>query len=460
MTNLHGLNIIPLKDIAFEGEHARLGCSSPRWRFCPGSVQEEAGYTDESSAAAIDGTGSHLLLELLLIQWKETEVRPYAEEYMGRIIGEDHNDKPEGWIVKQDRCDRVEMALCYVERRLGELGVTIDHVSAEQRTCPGRFFGRKDWWGTCDITIRGDGILEIADYKDGRGYVSEKDNDQLKDYGLGQMLEDFEMVPDCYHTVRNTIIQPKTGTPIRYVEYKTSDIIEHGYRQAESARKTDDVNAPLYAGKHCQWCLHKPNCNARTAEALEGINNMIMSTEGGSALQTLSSGQIAPVDMTDDQIAQILDAKEIITEMLKQVGDEAQSRLEAGKTITGYAMGSSRGSSKWSDDEEVIAKKLTGLRVKKADIYPAKFISPAQALKLPGLTDKQKARIKSEMIAHVAGKPTVVKSNTKVEKSASEMFADVPVVPVAPSTAPAATSTVPDVPAAPAAPAAPQITFL
>ena len=44
--------------------HARLGPSNPRWTKCPGSVREEMFYIDIPGEAAIDGTGSHLLLEM------------------------------------------------------------------------------------------------------------------------------------------------------------------------------------------------------------------------------------------------------------------------------------------------------------------------------------------------------------------------------------------------------------
>ena len=53
--------------------HARLSPSSSRWVHCPGSIREEAGYEDVSGEAAIDGTGSHLLLEECLIHNRTAE---------------------------------------------------------------------------------------------------------------------------------------------------------------------------------------------------------------------------------------------------------------------------------------------------------------------------------------------------------------------------------------------------
>jgi len=64
--------------------HARLNCSSSeRWQNCPGSIREEEVYPNISGAAAIDGTGSHLLLELCLKSGRK------AASYVGEVIGED-----------------------------------------------------------------------------------------------------------------------------------------------------------------------------------------------------------------------------------------------------------------------------------------------------------------------------------------------------------------------------------
>ena len=131
--------------------HARLSPSNLRWPLCPGSVREEANYTDVAGDAAIDGTGSHLLLEKCITEG----VTPNF--YEGKIIGANHHDKPSGWLVAQDRIDRVQMALNYINRRRGELVKEYPHgkikVEAESRSNPGARYDRDDWQGTCDITI-------------------------------------------------------------------------------------------------------------------------------------------------------------------------------------------------------------------------------------------------------------------------------------------------------------------
>jgi len=172
-----------------EDQHARLGPSNHRWPHCPGSVREEANYEDVAGEAAIDGTGSHLLLELCL----KHGIR--AEQYLNQIIGANHHDKPNGWTVTQDRADRVQLCLDYIFKRVEDLtneGYTDVEVIAERKLDPGGAFGRDDWWGTGDVTIiaRRNGLVrfvEVCDYKDGQGYVHHENNTQLISYLFGAL---------------------------------------------------------------------------------------------------------------------------------------------------------------------------------------------------------------------------------------------------------------------------------
>ena len=151
-------------------EHARLSPSgSAIWSNCAGSVREQSGYDDVSGEAAIDGTGSHLLLELCIIEDRD------AASFIGEVIGEGDEDKPNGWLVDDERADRVQMCLNYITRRINELTAEFPdatiNVEAESKTDVGALFGRTDIHGTCDVTItvfqpdvQGLLFLEVIDY--------------------------------------------------------------------------------------------------------------------------------------------------------------------------------------------------------------------------------------------------------------------------------------------------------
>lgn len=424
--------------------HARLGPSNHRWVYCPGSVREEANYPDISSAAAIDGTGSHLLLEMCLINGVP------AATYDGQIIGTNHDDNPGGWLVGKERIDRVQMCLDYVSRRYRELqqqypGATIT-IEAETHADPGAMYGRDDWWGTVDITItviQDDRCLfiEIADYKDGRGWVSEKDNTQFISYAAGKMrpyvaagrhIKWPEMVGAC----RLTVVQPKTNPPVRYDEPTPQQVLDRAGWMAERAALTDDPNAPLIpddkGGKgYCRWCKHRDNCEALNGASTDALKVMIVeenNTENLPLFEQLNM-VVENVDLLDNEkLASLADSKARVMAIYDKVEETIKSRLEQGQSVPGYAMQPGRGTRVWNAPEEDIAKMLKGRKWKKDDIYPPKLISVAQVMKSDKLDDKQKERIEKEFVSFKAGNMTLqkVSRDHQPEKDVVQMFAGVP----------------------------------
>jgi len=433
-------------------------------------VREEERYPDVAGEAAIDGTGSHLLLELCL------KNNAHAAQYDQQIIGVNHSDNPGGWLVAPDRIERVQMALNYISRRVNELKAQFPDctvtVEAEQKSDPGGAFGRSDWWGTVDITITARHkmtgevyFIEVADYKDGRGYVSEKNNSQLISYLFGKMRSHIasgnELVrpfhPSRIGGCRMTIIQPKTNPVIRYQcttrpedGLTVEGLIDAACNLSRAASATDESDAPLIPGKHCQWCKANPkrggHCSAETEKSMEVINSMNteMITHGADAglLEYITKAVADVKSLTPEQLSQLADAEPGIQAAFDKVKAEIEDRIKQGIPVPGYAMQPGRGANVWAADEETIVKKLKGCRLKQADIYPPKLISPTQALKLEQLSDIQKKRIESELITYKAGglklakvshnhqpEKDVAQSDTSGLQSAQMMFGDVANVP-------------------------------
>lgn len=425
--------------------HARLGPSNARWPHCPGSVREEAKYPDIAGAAAIDGTGSHLLLEMCL------ENNVAAIQYDQQIIGANHPENSAGWLVDPERAKRVQMCLNYVQRRVNELKAEHPQASitveAESKSDPGIYFGRDDWWGTCDITIvcrhkhTGEVLfLEVVDYKDGRGFVKVDGNTQLLSYLYGKIAAfGIDRVMGC----RMTIVQPKTNPVIRYQcstndeNFSINSVAEEANRLAAAAAATDDPDAPFIAGKHCQWCKANPkrggHCMVATNESLKVVEKMSTADISAGNLPAFNYiGQVIadPKSLTPEQLSELISAKEALMTVFDKAEAEAQERLESGQAIPGYEMRPGRGTREWADDDEVIAKKLKAKRLKLDEIYPKKLASPAQILKNENLTDIQKRKIESELVQMKAGKPkltkvahqSVAQSSTTDVQSAEMMF--------------------------------------
>jgi hypothetical protein len=413
------------------GNHARLGPSNHRWPHCPGSIREEERYPDSTSDAAIDGTGTHLLVEMCL----KNGVR--AEQYDGQVIGEGDEENPLGWFIDLDRAARAQQCLDYVARRVKELGE--EHkgykvcVESETESKPGLPFARDDWWGTVDITISvrhpmtGETVfVEVCDYKDGRGYVSEKDNSQLISYLFGKMYSHVNTINGC----RVSIVQPKTNPPVRYQDLDPAHVIDEASKLAEAAHATDDENAPLNPGKHCQWCKANPkrggHCTAKSEQSFETVKNMsnVIPTVGMSLFEQVEGAIADPKELTNNQLTELADARAGIDAIFDKVEAEIQARIEAGQSVVGYAMKPGRISKIWNDSEEAIVKMLKSRRMTKDDIYPPKLISPAQVLSSDKLTKQQKERISDEYIAIKDGKLKLTKVKHE-EKSAKNMFHDI-----------------------------------
>jgi hypothetical protein len=147
---------------------------------CAGSIREEAKYPeDRSSAAAIDGTHTHTLLNWCLSQPDGMIGDPKSR--IGLMMSDDDGE----FMVQGDRASRVQFALDYIMRRKIEMMAT--GVYSEIRVDPSTVFGRNDLAGTCDVIIQGLAGLEVIDYKDGNGVVDAKGNPQMEQYLVGYL---------------------------------------------------------------------------------------------------------------------------------------------------------------------------------------------------------------------------------------------------------------------------------
>jgi len=415
--------------------HARLSPSNYRWVHCPASVEAESDYPDIANKAGIDGTGSHKLLELCLLN----NYKP--ESFLGTTIEEGEYT----WHVDQDRIDRVNMCINYIERRKKELknlypDCSID-VKSEQKVNPGKIFDRDDWYGTCDVQITVIDeqwriiLVEVVDYKDGRLYVPAEDNSQLVAYAFGSvqhLLNDKleYKIRDWDFNIRISIVQPKSSTPVRYHDMKLSSLVSKATQLNQAAKRTDDDGAPFVPderdGKgHCRWCKHRDNCAALKAKKAEKIKMIpVQQGGGGGLLELLGSSNEMIQTLDNDKLSELLDAKAAIEGIFATVEEEVRSRIEAGQEVSGYGMVPGRMSRVWNISEEKVVEVLRNRRVPVAKIYTKKLVSPAQALKLQGLTGEQRERIERDFISQKFGEMKLGKVERKL--SVDQMFEELP----------------------------------
>lgn len=415
--------------------HANLSPSKRhRWALCPGSVREEAAYPDERSAATIDGTHSHTLLEHCI---KAGVVDPLP---MVGIKMKDHDGE---FVVDAERAQRVKVASDYIRNR-ATLTMGTATVIAEQRVDPQWLLSRDDLSGTVDVQIHDplNDVLEIIDYKDGMNDAWDSAILQMEQYAVGA-LAGFKIArpnPYPFKTVRMTVIQPKLalrgGQTIRSVDYPVKQVVDEVARTIViEAAATDKPDAPLVPGeKQCKYCRAKGGCAALGTKALEVVDTMDI---------TVSAAEKDPTRMTNDQIVQIMEAAPLLRQLLEGVEKEAQTRLERGVDIPGLKMVNGKGHRAWRLSDEEMAEKLKKMGVPKDALYKTTLVSVAQAEKLRWkkrdgtdvqLSERQLKTLETEYVVKTVGKPVVAlaaDSRTAITTNAAPLFSAVqPEVPV------------------------------
>jgi len=396
--------------------HSKLSPSARhRWGKCPGSVREGEKYPERpSSAAAIDGTHSHTLLEACLT------TNNTAAHFIGILM----NDDDGVFEVDAERAERVQFALDYIRR--GD-----PFIISEQRVNPEPMIGIADLDGKVDVQIIAHTGIEIIDYKDGMNPVDAKDNPQLEQYGFGVLAErgvDFA-------TVTLTIIQPKLRlkgmSGISSHTYLISDFIGKRDQLIAEATAALAPDAPLVPGDiQCRYCRADGKCAAQ-------VNHKI--TSSGITFENLVVAKQAadkdPDTMSDDQIREILESAPLIRQMLEGVEAKALMRFESGHPVDGLKAVRGRGSRAWAFDAVKTAEVLKKMGLPKDTIWSTSVITPAQAEEVrwkkrdgteKQLSERQLATLRGEYIKKSDGKIIIVSdsdSRPAVTMSVAGMFA-------------------------------------
>lgn len=423
--------------------HAQLSPSKrSRWALCPGSIREEAKYPEQDSGpAAVDGTHTHTLLEQCIKLGKD------ASAFVGLMLT-DHEGE---FLVDAPRAARVQVALDYIKSRVAEFNGLCE-VIAETRVDPEWFLHRDDLSGTVDVQLRGPGVLEIIDYKDGMGVVEAEGNLQLEQYAIG-VLAECQVgwnVPEQYPwtEVRMTIVQPKMAlkgmNPITTSTVTTKSLLDRVSLLGQQARATEAPDAPLVPGEsQCKYCRAKGSCAALAGNVMKEVG--IMFQPVGQFEISAQAANSDPNTMSDQQIREIMEAAPLMRQLLDGVEKEALRRLEAGQSISGLKLVNGRGSRAWALPEDQMAEKLVKMGIPKTAIYETKLVTPTKAEKLTWekkdgtkmqLTDRQLKTMDGEYVVKLAGKLTVVPesdSRPAVITNAAPLFSAVEAAPAAPS---------------------------
>lgn len=351
--------------------HAILGASAAdRWIHCPPSARLSELYEDKGSDYAAEGTDAHALCEYKLL----------------RALGREAEDPTENltWF-NEEMADCADGYTAYIMEQVAEIK---EHcadpvVLVEQRVDFSRWV--QEGFGTADCIIIADGILQICDYKHGRGVeVSAEKNPQMMCYALGA-LEIFDGIYDI-DTVRMTIYQPRLSN-VSTCEISKDDL----YLWADEVLKpAADLafsgEGDFRCGRWCTFCKAKDDCRAR-AEA-----NMKLA---GYEFRL-------PPLLTDEEIEVILGKLDDLISWASDIREYALQQAVCGKQWSGWKLVEGRSNRKYIDEQTVASiVKDAGF-----DPYEYKVLSITAMQKLLGKSRFEE--LLAGCIEKPAGKPTLV----------------------------------------------------
>ena len=359
-------------------KHALLGASSSaRWLVCTPSARLEAMFPDEQSPYAAEGTIAHDLAESILRHKLEGKKAPKPDCFSAEMI--------EAVNRYVDIC---EEKVNEARARSSDAEVMIEAKLDFSRWVPEGF-------GTGDMVIVADGILEVIDLKYGKGVpVSAVENTQMRLYALGA-YDVNEFLYDV-KTVRMTIVQPRLDS-VSTDEMALEELLDWGEEIKPIAQRAFNGEGDCAPCDYCNFCKARHTCRALADTCLTAFYK-----DGGKLNQLL----------TDREVSDILAMKDLITKWIKGVYDFAYEKALAGeKQWPGFKLveGTSR---RTITDPDAAAQTLLDNGYKEKDIFKPR--------ELEGITNLQKvlgkkgvAKYLEAYIDKPEGKPTLVPDSDK-----------------------------------------------
>jgi hypothetical protein len=316
-----------------------------RWFNCPGSwkLEKMAPVDTSGNDASRLGTAVHAMIEDCM-RW---DLKHPASVLLGgralldtngdfvRFLGDAEIDS-NGYIipVTEEMCDSAQVCLDLVAKILEKHpdAVANGTVFSELKTV----IIPDTLGGTADIVIVDGDWACIIDYKNGTNHVDVEYNLQLQIYALGVM----ENIKAAEHVERWTlcIVQPNDySDPQKIRTWKTTtaalDGLSNVIKGSISACESD--NPETVPGKWCKWCKAN-NCPAKNKALLKAAQVEL------DDLPAVGSQPVAPAvlpeNLTNEQLAWVLDNSAMIKKHIERIEAEALSRMQRGDAIPGYKL--------------------------------------------------------------------------------------------------------------------------
>ncbi len=364
--------------------HAILSPSSAkRWINCPPSALINAEAPQQDTVYTREGTLAHAVAELKARKYfLGVGPRKYAADLKKLKTDE----------LWQDEMDRHTDTYLEVLKDLAAAFPEPPHVALEVQVNFSEYV--PEGFGTADCLMIGGNVLQIVDFKYGKGVdVDAVENPQMMLYALGALL-DYEAIYDI-DLVRMAIVQPRTKA-----EPATWEISAEGLRRwagavvAPAAALAAKGKGEFAEGDWCRFCAIRGSCRARA-----GAN---------TALEDF--GMKLPPELNNEEVARALTLGQRLASWLSDLQDYALRACLEGREIPGFKAVEGRSVRAWTNQDDAFnAARSAG--VPEEMLYERKPVTLAALEKLMG--KKPFAEALADYVTTPPGKPTLAPESDK-----------------------------------------------
>lgn len=367
-------------------QHAVLSASGAhRWLYCTPSARLEEQFPDSTSEAAREGTLAHELSELKIRHFVHTA--DFGKAKYTRAVNKLKKD--ELWQNEMD--GYTEEYLDYVKASF--LGFPATPYAAIEKQVDFSTYV-PEGFGTADCILIGSGMLQIIDFKYGKGVpVSAEGNPQLALYALGA-YESYKFLYPITK-IKLSIVQPRLPDGISDWECSLEELLSFGEfakKKADLAWKGEGTYSP--GEKTCRFCRAKAQCRARSNHNVK---------------QAFNLGELPPLISVEETGKRLL-ALEDVAKYQKDLQEWALKECLAGKEVPGWKAVEGRGSRDWTDMDKAF-ETLQKKGIAEALLYEMKPLTLAQVEKVVGKKDF--IEMVGEFVVKSPGKPTLAKEADK-----------------------------------------------
>lgn len=358
--------------------HALLSPSAAeRWIHCTAAPLLERDVPDTGSPFAEEGTRAHELCETLLRGGKTTDLQ-------GTLDAAPQDMRDAAFYYRDLIVEKVAHAM---------LGTPDAKLIVEARLDMTRWV--PECWGTGDALIIADDVMEVVDFKYGRGVrVEAERNAQMMLYALGAIAA----YGSAYNIdrVRMTIVQPRLDHVSTWETTAAELLAWARTTVAPAAHEALSGKGRQQAGEWCRFCKVRARCH-ELADVARHV------AEGPSAKDRAL--------LTTEELAALLPVIELLTGWGKDVQALALQKALDGDRLPGYKLVEGR-SVRVITQPDVLAGRLLAEGFTPESVYKARELRTLTELER--LTGKKGfATLADGCIAKPPGKPTLVQESDK-----------------------------------------------